>query len=409
MANAESEITVRELWERLHGRQPGRFYVLDVRNEDEFARWRVEGALDVPQINVPYFAFVDDPEKALARVPTDLGEAVVICAKGDSSEFVKDLMLEAGIPAVHVAGGMIAWGDLHVPIRVPVDEPGAGWELWQLSRYGKGCLSYAVVANGEAAIVDPSRFVELYESFARERGARIVEVLETHVHADHLSGGAELARRTGARYRVVNGLGREPSLGVPIAPLVDGEAIRLGGDRGVTIGAQVLHTPGHTPGSTSYLVGGRYLLSGDTIFVQGVGRPDLGGHLEEWGRQLHRTLTTVVAGLPAETTVLPAHFAGSTEAEPSGIVRGRLAAIRERAPEFQIADPAEFVERMRANMKDPPAIYAEIVKANLGLVDPGENAGEWELGKNECAATAAKRRSEASAARAAASPQAAQA
>jgi glyoxylase-like metal-dependent hydrolase (beta-lactamase superfamily II) len=401
-----SEITVRELWERLHGTQPGRFYVLDVRNEDEFARWRVEGALEVPQVNLPYFAFVDDPEKALARVPTALGEAIVICAKGDSSEFVKDLLLEAGIPAVHVAGGMIAWGDLHVPLRVPA-EPGAPFELWQLSRYGKGCLSYAIVAHGEAAIVDPSRFVELYESFARDRGARIVEVLETHVHADHLSGGAELARRTGARYRVVNGLGREPALGVEIAPLEDGEALRVGGPGGVTLSAQVLRTPGHTPGSTSYLVGGKYLLSGDTLFVQGVGRPDLGGHLEDWGRQLHHTLTAVVGKLPGDVTVLPAHFAGAAEAEPTGIVRGVLGAIRDRAPEFHISDPDEFVERMRANMKDPPAVYAEIVKANLGLVDPGENAGEWELGKNECAATAARRRAAASAARAV--PQAAQA
>lgn len=403
----KTEITVRELWDWMHGKHEGDFYVLDVRNEDEFARWKVDGALVVPQVNVPYFAFVDDPEKALEKVPRNLGTAVVICAKGDSSEFVKDVMIEAGLPAVHVAQGMVGWGDLHVPIRVPVEEKDATYELWQFNRYGKGCLSYAVVSNGEAAIVDPSRFTELYESFAKERGARIVEVLETHVHADHISGGATLAKRTGARYRVVNGLGTEPALGVALSPLEDGTPLRIGGERGVTLAAQVIRTPGHTPGSTSYLVAGKYLLSGDTIFVQGVGRPDLGGHLEEWGRQLHHTLTSVVSKLPAEVTVLPAHFAGAAEAERTGVVRGNLGEIRERAPEFHIDDPAEFVARMRENMKEAPAIYGEIVKANLGLVDPGEKAGEWELGKNECAATAAKRKAAEEAARAAAEARAA--
>jgi glyoxylase-like metal-dependent hydrolase (beta-lactamase superfamily II) len=389
-----TDITVRELWDWLHGEHEGDFYVLDVRNEDEFARWKVEGARAVPQVNLPYFAFVDDAEAALAKVPRHLGTAVVLCAKGDSSLFVKDVLLEAGIAAVHVEGGMVAWGDLHVPLRMPM-APGAPCEIWQLSRWGKGCLSYVVAANGEAAVVDPSRFVSLYEDFARERGLRIVEVLETHVHADHLSGGAALARRTGARYRVVNGAGAEPSLGVPLAPLDDGAPIRIGGAGGVTLAAQVLRTPGHTPGSTSYLVDGRFLLSGDTVFVQGVGRPDLGGHVEEWGRALHRTLTSVVAALPETVTVLPAHFAGAPEAEPTGIVRGRLGDIRDRAPEFQIRDPEEFVERMRANMKEAPAIYGDIVKANLGLLDPGEMASEWELGRNECAATAAARRSAA--------------
>jgi glyoxylase-like metal-dependent hydrolase (beta-lactamase superfamily II) len=402
----KSEIDVRELWDRLHGRHEGRWYVLDVRNEEEFARWRVEGALEVPQVNVPYFGFIDDPEKALEQVPRDLGEAVVLCAKGDSSEFVKDVLVEAGLPAVHVAGGMIAWGDLHVPIPVDLDEANPGFELWQFNRYGKGCLSYAVVANGEAAIVDPSRFTELYERFADERGVGIVEVLETHVHADHLSGGADLARRVDARYRVVNGLGADPAFpGVDVQPLENDAPLRIGGADGITMQAQVLRTPGHTPGSTSYLIGGKYLLSGDTVFVQGVGRPDLGGHVEEWGRELHRTLRHVVGALSPDTTVLPAHFAGPGEAEPTGVVRGRLGEIRDRAPEFAIEDPVEFVERMKANIKDPPAIYAEIVKANLGLVDPGEQAGEWELGKNECAATAAKRRASEAAARAAAEAQ----
>lgn len=385
------EISARQLWDRLHGKVPtAPWFLLDVRNEEEAKGWQVEGPRPVPSVRVPYYAFIDDPDQALARVPEGAGEAVVVCAKGGSSDFVAGALRDAGREAVNLDGGMVAWGDLHVPLRVPVQGSGR-FELWQVNRYGKGCLSYAVIAGGEAAIVDPSRFPEVYEGLARERGATIVEVLETHVHADHLSGGAALAKRTGARYRVLSATGREPELGLSLSPLEGGEEIRLGGDGGVTLSAQVLRTPGHTPGSTSYLIDGRHLLSGDTLFVRGVGRPDLGGFVDSWGRSLHATLRTVVAALPDEVNVLPAHFGGHEEADPDGLVHQRLGQLRRTSPELSIGDPDEFVQAMKAGMKEPPAIYAEIVRANLGLVDPGESAGEWELGKNECAASAARR------------------
>lgn len=387
------EISSHALYQRLHRPfTPGSWFILDVRNEDEARGWRVEGPAGVPYVNVPYFAFVDDPEAALARVPHGQGEAVVVCAKGASSEFVAEVLREAGRPARNLTGGMIAWGDFHVPLQVPLaPEDAARFELWQFNRYGKGCLSYAVIAGGEAIIVDPSRFPELYEDFVRSRGARIVEVLETHVHADHLSGGPALARRNQARYRVLNAHGREP-VGVEVAPLEAGLEIALGEGRAVTLSARALRTPGHTPGSTSYLVDGRYLLSGDTLFVNGVGRPDLGGHAEDWGRALFHSLKDVVAGLPDQVQVFPAHFGSYEEADRAGLVHRELGALRATSPELAITDPEEFVAAMKAGVKEAPAIYGEIIKANLGLVDPGDKAGEWELGKNECAATAARRR-----------------
>lgn len=388
MAN-QDQIDPRGLWDRLFGRQAREFFILDVRNEDEARRWKVEGPLPVPTVNIPYFDFLEDEEGELARVPADLGEAVVICAKGGSSDYVAGLLRQAGRPAVNLDGGMAAWGDLHVPLRIPTGPGDGAFELWQINRYGKGCLSYLIVAGDEAAVVDPSRFTDVYMRLAAERGARIVEVLETHVHADHLSGGALLARQTGARLRVLAGHGAEPRLEVPITPFdADQTEIRLGSGPGVAIQALAIRTPGHTPGSVSYLVADRYLLSGDTLFVQGVGRPDLGGHVEEWGRALFKTLNDVVARLPDDLVVLPAHFSSRSEVGADGIVQGRLGDLREQAPEFAIADPDEFVAAMRAGVQEPPAIYAEIVRANLGLVEPGERASEWELGRNECAASA---------------------
>jgi glyoxylase-like metal-dependent hydrolase (beta-lactamase superfamily II) len=115
-------------------------------------------------------------------------------------------------------------------------------------------------------VIDPSRHVERYQVFAAKLGARIVRVLDTHVHADHLSGGPDLAQRTGAPFFVAAGPGQQ--VRHRITPLEDGEELPLGGPSGVTLTARVVATPGHTPGSTSYLVNGRYLLSGDTLFVR---------------------------------------------------------------------------------------------------------------------------------------------
>jgi glyoxylase-like metal-dependent hydrolase (beta-lactamase superfamily II) len=200
-----------------------------------------------------------------------------------------------------------------------------------------------------------------------------------------LSGGPALASRTGAPYFVKAGEGFE--LRHAVEPLADGQDLRLGGEGGVTVQVHIVATPGHTPGSCSYLVGRRHLLTGDTLFVNSVGRPDLGGHVVEWSRALFGTLRKTLARLPENTVVLPAHFAGPDEIGPDAVVAASLAALRRMVPELQITDEEVFVAAMCAALKPPPAAYTEIIRANLGLVavEP-DKATEWELGKNQCAA-----------------------
>jgi glyoxylase-like metal-dependent hydrolase (beta-lactamase superfamily II) len=293
---------------------------------------------------------------------------------------VAELLRDSGTPAINLNGGMIAYGEYLQPVEVPLDEnESRRFRLWQINRRGKGCLSYLVVSAGEAAVIDPSRNISVYEDLAASAQSRITRVLETHVHADHVSGGPELATSHGATYAVDAGADFELKLAANSLERVD--RIEVG-----QVTMDVLHTPGHTPGSVCYLVAGRYLISGDTIFTNAIGRPDLGGYTAEWARMLYRTLSEKIRTLPPETLVLPAHYAGASEIGPAGVVSARLGDVLDRLPELYVSDEKAFVDAMVRTNRTPPASYASIIRTNLGVEHPDTaHMTEWELGKNECA------------------------
>jgi len=129
------------------------------------------------------------------------------------------------------------------------------------------------------------------------------------------------------------------------------------------------------------------LFFGVDAFVWVDGRPDLGGHVREWGTALFHTLRERLGALSPDTVVLPAHYAGHAEIGQDGVVARRLGDLRRAVPELEIADEGAFVDAMQRALTTPPAAYDEIIRANLGLapVEP-DRATEWELGKNQCAA-----------------------
>ena len=355
--------------------------VLDVRNEEEHASWRIEGVRPFQSVHVPYFEFLENPEGALAQIPSDTRPIAVVCAKGGSSSFVAEVLRDAGRDARNVAGGMVSYGDHLQARRVSLGEARAGQlEIWQVNRRGKGCLSYLIRSADEAMVIDPSRRTEFYQSLAASLHARVISVVDTHVHADHLSGGPALAKASGAMYMTPSGDAEPPG-----SVLGNGASLRVGESV-----AQVLATPGHTPESICLLMEGKYLLSGDTLFARGIGRPDLGSDVRAWARLLHRTLRNTVSRLPDETLILPAHYSATSEIRPDGTVSGVLGELRRSAPELQIAGEEEFIAAMERAARPAPPSYPKIASANRLRESVAEDlASEWEIGRNECAASRA--------------------
>lgn len=188
-------------------------------------------------------------------------------------------------------------------------------------QYYLGCLSHASYlvgdqSTGQAAVIDPQRDIAEYLADAESNGLRITRVIETHFHADFLSGHLELARRTGAT--IVFGRAAEGRAEYPIETYADGDVIPLG-----TVELEVRETPGHTPEGISVVIwpdgkgqGTPYgVMTGDTLFIGDVGRPDLLGGFgvtaDELGRQLYHSLHDKLLTLPDDTRVYPAHGAGS--------------------------------------------------------------------------------------------------
>lgn len=178
--------------------------------------------------------------------------------------------------------------------------------------FDTGCAAYVFGCGsvGFCAVVDPQdRDLDAYQAFAESKGMRITHVIDTHVHADHRSGGPALAHRAGAAYH----LHEAAQVGLSFEPIRDGQALMLGNTR-----IDVLHTPGHTPESVCLLVTDLrrgpepwFVLTGDTLFAGAVGRPDLPDWAEVGAAKLFDSIHTKLLTLPGDIEVYPGHFAGS--------------------------------------------------------------------------------------------------
>jgi glyoxylase-like metal-dependent hydrolase (beta-lactamase superfamily II) len=192
-------------------------------------------------------------------------------------------------------------------------------------------------------------------------------VIDTHIQADHLSGGRTVAAMTGAAYC----LHESTDVAFDFTPLADGQEISCGN----TI-IKVLHTPGHTPESVCLLVTDNtrgpepwFLLTGDTLFIGAVGRPDLPGHAEASARELYRSLQQKILSLPDHVEIYPTHFAGSVcGAGMSGKPISTLAFEKRFNRLLSLASEDEFVAAITKNLPPKPAEMMETIRRNQGRV-----------------------------------------
>jgi hydroxyacylglutathione hydrolase len=229
-----------------------------------------------------------------------------------------------------------------------------------------GCAAYlfGCGSKGKCAVVDAhEEDVDAYAAFAESKGMRITHVIDTHVHADHRSGGPALARKVGGAYC----LHESADVAIPFQPLRDGQEIDLGNTK-----VEVLHTPGHTPEGVSLVVTDLrrgadpwFVLTGDTMFVGAVGRPDLPGRAQENAAQIYDSIHGKLLNLPDSLEVFPAHFSGSTcgnglSGKPSSTIgfEKRWNPMLNRSKEAFVAALADVPAK--------PAAMDAILRANRG-------------------------------------------
>ncbi|MGM1032239.1 MAG: MBL fold metallo-hydrolase [Bacillota bacterium] len=352
-------------------------FILDVRNESVYNDWKIEGQ-NFEFLNIPYFDLLDGVEEILDQIPANK-EVMVVCAKEGSSVMVAEMLSEAGLDVFYLKGGMKAWSEHLEPVKI--GELAKGAEIYQFVRLGKGCLSYMVVSNGEAAVIDSTRMIDAYLDFADDIGVKITHVLDTHLHADHISGGRRIAEVTNAAYWLPPKDAAEVTF--EYQPLESGNVITIGH---TAIDIQALYSPGHTIGSTSFVVDQKYLLSGDILFIDSIGRPDLAGLAEDWVGDLRETLYTRYKELSEELIVLPSHFMIIDELNEDGSVAKKLGALFAENHGLNIADETEFRELVTGNLPPQPNAYQEIRETNMGKIEPDdEKQREMEIGPNRCA------------------------
>jgi glyoxylase-like metal-dependent hydrolase (beta-lactamase superfamily II) len=387
--------TAGDLLERLERRD--KFFVLDVRNRDEFEKFRLEGRSTVPAVNIPYFEMLELGGKdemldsVVAYVERDLADQLpsdvpilAVCAKGDTSEFVAQGLRRLGYASANLERGMKAWGEYYAT-RALLEGPDLA--IYQVSRPARGCLSYVVASAGKAIVIDPLRHLYPYLDLARDMSLTIEAVIDTHGHADHISGGVALAAQAGASYYLhpydaIHPIDVLPAT-IPYEFIREGQTFSFGRHE-----LRALHIPGHTLGLVAFQLDDKYLLTGDSIFLRSIARPDLGGKAETWaplhGRSLRRLLD-----LPGGITVLPGHFSSLDEADETGRFAASLEDLKKRNDGLVVLQRESeegFIRYLLESLPKSIPEYVDIKRVNAGLLTPAEeDAATLELGKNVCA------------------------
>jgi glyoxylase-like metal-dependent hydrolase (beta-lactamase superfamily II) len=345
--------------------------VIDVRPLAERQEWAIPGSfhLDV------YDQLKADNKDALDSVilPKDV-PVVTVCAAGRMSMRAAELLQEKGLEVYSLTGGMKAWSLAWNTANVPTTLSEVS--ILQIRRTGKGCLSYIVVSNGEALVIDASLDERVYIGLAMMQGWQIKYVLDTHLHADHLSRSRTLAEQSRAKLL----LPKSDKFQFEYHPVTHEMSLPLG-----KTALKAISTPGHTLESFSYLVGESVLFTGDTLFVDGIGRPDLKARPDEIRQKaglLYQSLHTLLT-LPPSIQVLPGHTSKPIAFDEQPIITS-IGELADKLAWVKVSEEG-FAQRVLAKLPATPANYLTISELNGQGDFFGIKPMEVEAGANRCA------------------------
>ena len=343
--------------------------LLDIRPIEQRTEWFIPGSI--------YFNAYD---KLKAKNPDALKglhldktvPVVTICAGGKTSMIAACLLQEQGFTAYSLEGGMNGWSFSWNTAGISF----VNFEIIQFRRTGKGCLSYIIASNDEAIIVDASLPIEAYQDVLKKENLKLKYVIETHIHADHLSRSKQLAESNNATLY----LPAPNNVKFNFVPVTDSTVFQIG-----NINIKAIQTPGHTLESKSYLIDDKVLLTGDTLFINGVGRPDLKANNDEAiqkSKLLYHSLQKLLT-LDDNIIVLPAHTSQPIDFDHLPI-QTTIGDIKKNVSMLKLTEE-EFIKTILLHIPPAPANYLSIVEKNIKGDFSDINPIDLEAGANRCA------------------------
>ncbi len=363
----EKNITVKELQEKLNKHE--NVFILDVRPTDQRNEWKIADSFHVDA----YKQLNAGDDTALDNVEVPKGSTVVtVCAAGRTSTLASRLLQRKGVPAYSLEGGMKAWNYAWNTAEIVVGNV----KIIQVRRSVKGCLSYIIGSKDEAVVIDASLDPQVYLDLANANGWTIKYVTDTHVHADYLSRTKDLAKASIATHVLIDKAAVEYSY----SPIKNGDRLEFGNAI-----LEVILTPGHTLESTSFRLGDDAVFTGDTLFVDGVGRPDLKADQDEAikrAKLLYASLHRLLKLIP-KTVVLPAHLATAVPFDGK-LIAETIESLKQKLDMLRLSE-SEFVTYTTSRIPPTPPNYQTIASLNKQGSYEGYNPADLEAGANRCA------------------------
>jgi glyoxylase-like metal-dependent hydrolase (beta-lactamase superfamily II)/rhodanese-related sulfurtransferase len=343
--------------------------ILDIRPLKEREEWLIPGSIHA---NVYDKLKANDPTAFDGIELSRTQPVIAVCGGGKLSVTAAERLLDNGYKAFSLEGGMKAWNYAWNTAETTVGDV----KIIQIRRSAKGCLSYLIGSKNEAVVIDASLDPQVYLDLANANGWTIKYVTDTHIHADYISRTRDLAKASIATHVLID----KATVEYSYSPIQHGDLLEVGG---ATL--EVMHTPGHTMESTSFRLGNDAVFTGDTLFVDGVGRPDLKADQDEATRKsklLYASLRTLLS-LHPRTAVLPAHLATAVPFD-GRLISETIAKLVNKLDMLRMTED-EFVKFTTSRIPPTPPNYQTIATLNKQGSYEGYNPADLEAGANRCA------------------------